>query len=114
MGLPPTSGFVAKWMLLSASFLTGQWVYGVVIVLGGLLAFGYVFRVLATMMTAPEDEEGGPGVLHVQLPKWISVVVLMLALSTVVLTFVSAVPLRWLEVGAPDTLPVFAQMGGTE
>ena len=47
MGLPPSGGFVAKAMLLTASVSEGQWWWAVVIMIGGLLAAGYMFRVLA-------------------------------------------------------------------
>ncbi|MGI9325907.1 MAG: complex I subunit 5 family protein [Pseudomonadales bacterium] len=45
MGLPPSGGFIAKWMLLEAAMGSGQWWWAVVILLGGLLAGVYVFRV---------------------------------------------------------------------
>lgn len=46
MGLPPSGGFVAKWLLLGASLETGQWWWAIVLVVGGFLAAAYVFRVL--------------------------------------------------------------------
>ncbi|HEX5079661.1 MAG TPA: proton-conducting transporter membrane subunit, partial [Geminicoccaceae bacterium] len=46
MGLPPSGGFMAKWLLLRASIDAGQWWWGLVVVAGGLLTGGYVFRVL--------------------------------------------------------------------
>jgi formate hydrogenlyase subunit 3/multisubunit Na+/H+ antiporter MnhD subunit len=55
MGLPPSGGFVAKWLLLSAAIEGGQWWWGLVIVAGGLLAGGYVFRVLGPALAATED-----------------------------------------------------------
>lgn len=47
MGLPPSGGFLAKWWLLLAAVQSGQWVWCAVILAGGLLAGGYVFRVVA-------------------------------------------------------------------
>src|SRR6516162_1233765 len=47
MGLPPSGGFVAKAMLLTAAVAEGQWWWALVILAGGLLAGGYVFLVLA-------------------------------------------------------------------
>lgn len=46
MGLPPSSGFIAKWLLISGAVAAGQWYWVVVIIAGGLLAAGYVFKVL--------------------------------------------------------------------
>lgn len=60
MGLPPSGGFSAKWLLLQAAFASGQWVWAVVIVLGGLLAAGYLFRVLRRcFQDCPHDEAAG-------------------------------------------------------
>ena len=55
MGVPPSGGFVAKWMLLSATVMEGQWWWAVIMLVGGLLAGGYVFMVLgkALSMNAP-------------------------------------------------------------
>jgi formate hydrogenlyase subunit 3/multisubunit Na+/H+ antiporter MnhD subunit len=47
MGLPPSGGFAAKWLLLNATIETGQWWWALVILGGGLLTGGYLFRVLA-------------------------------------------------------------------
>jgi multicomponent Na+:H+ antiporter subunit D len=46
MGMPPSGGFVAKWLLLQAAFETDQWWFAIVVSTGGLLAAAYVFRVL--------------------------------------------------------------------
>jgi formate hydrogenlyase subunit 3/multisubunit Na+/H+ antiporter MnhD subunit len=47
MGVPPSGGFTAKWLLLTAAIETGQWWWALTIVGGGLLTGGYVYRVLA-------------------------------------------------------------------
>jgi multicomponent Na+:H+ antiporter subunit D len=52
MGLPPSGGFVAKWLLLKASVEAGQWVWAAVMLAGGLLAGGYVYRVLAPSLAS--------------------------------------------------------------
>lgn len=46
MGLPPSGGFSAKWLLMSSAMLSGQWGWVAVMILGGLLAAAYVFKVL--------------------------------------------------------------------
>jgi formate hydrogenlyase subunit 3/multisubunit Na+/H+ antiporter MnhD subunit len=50
VGLPPSGGFAAKWLLLSAAVATGQWWWAVVLVLGGLFTGGYVMLVLIRAM----------------------------------------------------------------
>ncbi len=49
IGLPPSGGFLAKWLLLSAAVTTGQWWWALVIVGGGLLTGTYVLIVLMRM-----------------------------------------------------------------
>jgi formate hydrogenlyase subunit 3/multisubunit Na+/H+ antiporter MnhD subunit len=54
IGLPPSGGFVAKWLLLSTALATWQWWWAAVIAVGGLLTAGYVFIVLARAFTTPD------------------------------------------------------------
>ncbi|HSM20628.1 MAG TPA: proton-conducting transporter membrane subunit, partial [Rubrivivax sp.] len=53
MGLPPSGGFLAKWLLLEAAWATGGWGWIAVVLAGSLLAAGYVFRVLAAVFGDP-------------------------------------------------------------
>ncbi|HEX7836596.1 MAG TPA: proton-conducting transporter membrane subunit, partial [Kofleriaceae bacterium] len=46
MGMPPSGGFVGKWLLVRAAIETGRWWSAAVMLIGGLLAAGYVFRFL--------------------------------------------------------------------
>jgi len=46
MGLPPSGGFIGKWLLVQAALEQGAWWWALVVIVGGLLAAGYVFRVL--------------------------------------------------------------------
>lgn len=55
MGLPPSGGFLAKWLLIDAALTQGQWGWAVLVIVGGLLAAGYVFRVLRqAFLLAPQ------------------------------------------------------------
>ncbi len=51
IGLPPSGTFFAKWILIQAAIASGQWWWVPVIMLGTLLALGYVFRLLARAFT---------------------------------------------------------------
>lgn len=55
MGPPPSSGFLAKWLIIEAALVHGYWIIAVVVLAGGLLAAVYVFRVLrqAFLLTPP-------------------------------------------------------------
>lgn len=46
MGLPPSAGFLAKWLLLDSALAGGQWGFIIVMIVGGLLTAAYVFKVL--------------------------------------------------------------------
>jgi formate hydrogenlyase subunit 3/multisubunit Na+/H+ antiporter MnhD subunit len=58
MGLPPSSGFLAKWLIIEAALAQGYWMIACVVLAGGLLAAVYVFRVLrqAFMLAPPHGE----------------------------------------------------------
>jgi multicomponent Na+:H+ antiporter subunit D len=56
MGLPPSGGFVAKWLLMKASIEAGQWLWAVVMAVGGLLAGGYLYRVLAPALSGESPQ----------------------------------------------------------
>ncbi|QJQ94868.1 MULTISPECIES: complex I subunit 5 family protein [Halomonadaceae] len=58
MGLPPSGGFVAKYMLLQAAMISGQWQWALVVALGSLLSAAYVFRVFRYCFLEAESQEG--------------------------------------------------------
>jgi NADH:ubiquinone oxidoreductase subunit 2 (subunit N) len=96
MGLPPSGGFVAKWLLLRAALESGQWWWGVVILGGGLLAAGYVFLVLRRAFASmPID------VAFTRIPYGLELTALTLALIALLLGLVATTPLALLEIGAP-------------
>ena len=98
MGLPPSGGFVAKAMLLSAAVSEGQWWWAVVVLTGGLLAAGYVFLVLARSLADPVE----PLRLSATISPGRQAIVLLLALCAVLLGFVPLRPLELLQIGRPD------------
>jgi formate hydrogenlyase subunit 3/multisubunit Na+/H+ antiporter MnhD subunit len=97
MGLPPSGGFVAKAMLLTAAVGEGQWWWAVVILVGGLLAAGYVFRVLAPALAAADE----PLTLISPVSRSRQAVVLALAICALLLGLVPLRPAQLLEVGRP-------------
>lgn len=56
LGLPPSGGFVSKWLYVTASLNSGAWWWALVVLAGGLLAAIYVFRVVAIFMRAPDPD----------------------------------------------------------
>lgn len=94
MGLPPSGGFVAKLLLLTAAVSSGIWWIVAVILTGGILAAFYVFRVLGVAFT-----EGAGTFASVALYR--QLVVLALALCAVALGFVPLQPFALLAIGRP-------------
>lgn len=89
-GLPPSGGFVGKWMLLQAALAQGQWFWAAVMIVGGLLTATYVFRVLGFAFTkSPHEHE------RHDVPATMEWTALLLALGAVALGFVApwALPL---------------------
>ncbi|MBE0488676.1 MAG: NADH-ubiquinone oxidoreductase [Halomonas sp.] len=94
MGLPPSAGFTAKWLLMQASLQSGQWLWVVVLVLGTLLTAAYVFRVLRCSFV-----EEAPRHDFQTLPRGMDLVPLLLALAAVGLGLVAEWPLSLLRQG---------------
>ncbi|TWX52172.1 complex I subunit 5 family protein [Colwellia hornerae] len=56
IGLPPSGGFIAKWLLLNNAVEAQQWWWVLTLFIGGLLASAYLFRVLNLAFTTPTQE----------------------------------------------------------
>lgn len=92
MGMPPSGGFAAKWLLLQASLATGQWWWAAVMLLGSLLATAYVFKVFAASYL---ERAGHEAFRH---PPWMQEMIpLLLALAALGLGLVVGTPLESLE-----------------
>lgn len=83
MGLPPSGGFTAKWLLLRAGVETGQWWWAGVVATGGLFTGAYLFRVTAQALAPPRS----PGTTFAHVAPYREVAVLALALVSVALGF---------------------------
>jgi len=77
MGLPPSGGFAAKWLLLQASMASGQWWWILVLIGGGLLSAAYVFRIYKASFLEREEKD------HFYHPyRGLEVVAMLLALAS--------------------------------
>jgi formate hydrogenlyase subunit 3/multisubunit Na+/H+ antiporter MnhD subunit len=94
MGLPPAGGFVAKVMLLNAAVESDDWWIAATILAGGLLAAGYVFRVVGRALAAPV---AGAPCVSAEGPR--ALAVLVLALIAVLLGFLPLQPFAYLGIG---------------
>lgn len=93
MGLPPSGGFTAKWLMLHAALASGQWWWAAVLLGGGLLAAVYVFRILLPAFRQP----GRQPLDFSPVPLGAEVLVLALAAGSLVLGLAAAAPLRLLQ-----------------
>jgi multicomponent Na+:H+ antiporter subunit D len=96
IGLPPTGGFVAKWLMVEASLQSGQWWWAATMLLGSLLAAAYVFKVVGhafTKVEAPHVSQSVPAIMG-----WTA---LILAAASILLGLIAPWPLAWLEIGDP-------------
>jgi formate hydrogenlyase subunit 3/multisubunit Na+/H+ antiporter MnhD subunit len=95
MGLPPSGGFLAKWLLIDAALAQGAWALAAVVIAGGLLAAVYVFRVLRqAFLDAPEAE---PAHATPRVMEWTA---FALAAASVLLGLRGMELLRLLSVGS--------------
>jgi len=98
MGLPPSGGFVAKALLLTAAVEAGQWWWALVVLAGGLLAGGYIFLVLARALADPAE----PLRLLTGVSRARQGLVMAIALCALLLGFVPLRPLEFLQIGRPE------------
>lgn len=96
MGLPPSGGFIGKWLLLEAALVQGRWDIVTVLILGGLLAAAYIFKVLGHVFTqAPAPHE--PGAVPASM-EWTA---LLLACGAILLSFTVPIIFPLLAIGLP-------------
>ena len=96
IGLPPSGGFIAKWLYLNAALASGQWWWSVLIILGGLLATAYIFRFFSRAFSySPEVVEGRP------VPKIMEWTAFGLALGALILGLTAPAVTKLLNAGKP-------------
>jgi len=98
MGLPPSGGFMAKWLLLRAAIDGGQWWWALVILAGGMFTGGYVFRVVARALAST----GEPPTLRSPVPRHLEALVLALALLSVAIGLLPFASFGLLQIGRPS------------
>ncbi|WP_249978605.1 complex I subunit 5 family protein [Vreelandella olivaria] len=94
MGLPPSAGFTAKWLLLQAMVMTQQWVAVAALLVGTLLTAAYVFRVFRYSF-----DEQAPRHHYQPLAPGMDLIALCLALAAFGLGLLAHLPLSLLHGG---------------
>ncbi|MBN9449622.1 MAG: NADH-quinone oxidoreductase subunit J [Bosea sp.] len=95
MGIPPSGGFIAKCLLLTAAVINGHPWLAATILAGGLLAGGYVFRVINTALASPAT----PLAVQRPIPRRLEMTALALAVAAVLLGFIPLEPFGLLQIG---------------
>ena len=90
MGLPPSGGFIGKWLLLEAALHRDGGILVAVIILGGVLAAAYVFKVWGSLHQAAVTHEPRA------VPSSMEWAALLLASGRVLLGFLAVRCWRWL------------------
>ena len=94
MGLPPSGGFTAKWLLLQAAWQAGQWWWALVVLVGGLLSALYIFKVFGACYV---DRASGEDFHYPS--RWLDLWPMGLALIALGLGLVAGFPLNWMGPG---------------
>ncbi len=100
IGLPPSAGFLGKWLLLTSALEVGQWLWGVILVIGGLFTAAYLLRPLM-LSFAREDALPVARSAPTQIIHWMP---LFLAMLSVGLGLCGEILLELLDQGAPFEL----------
>jgi multicomponent Na+:H+ antiporter subunit D len=95
IGLPPSGGFTAKYLMLTAAFASGQAVWGVVLVGGGVLAAAYLYRPLGMIFARDDSAAFNP------VPRTLQLAPLLLALAAILLGVASQPLFGLLQIGRP-------------
>lgn len=96
MGLPPSAGFTAKWMLLEAMIITQQWWAVAALLIGTLLTAAYVFR-----MFRYSFDETAPHHHYQPLAPGMDLIAMLLALTAFALGLLAHFPLELMHGGSP-------------
>ena len=79
-GVPPLSGFAGKWLIYNAILEKGWYLQGIVVIIGGLIAFLYCFRLIYTVFLGQLKDNH----IHVKeapiailIPQYIMIIALM-------------------------------------
>ena len=94
VGLPPSGGFTAKYLMMTTAFASGQAGWGLVLLGGGLLAGAYLYRPMAALF-ARETPEFTP------VPRALQAVPLVLALLAVAMGLLSDGIYGFVQIGRP-------------
>ncbi len=96
IGLPPSGGFLGKWLLLGVAMESERWWAAILLVMGGLLASVYIFRVLMLVFSGKAPSDAVSFQAPPPIMEWAA---LGMALAAIALGLASELPLALIERG---------------
>ncbi|MCC5806528.1 MAG: hypothetical protein JJU00_09400 [Opitutales bacterium] len=109
IGLPPSGGFVAKWMLLKAAFDSGQWWWAPMVLWGSFLTAGYVFMILRVAFAPARGKRDKP--LR-RVPRVLEVAALILGIGAIAIGFRAEEILTLIDIESPFADVIDPEEGG--
>ena len=103
MGIPPGAGFLPKWMLMTAALQEGRIIPIMVLMAGGLLAVGYLFRIFRRLLVADDVA------LDHAPPRTMEIAALVLGILSVIAGLSSLPILSLLSIGAPEGMNAYLE-----
>src|SRR5690606_6711883 len=100
IGLPPSGGFLAKWLLLTSAIRFGYWPYAGVILAGRLLASMYIFRVLWHAFLTEDETTRDPPIVA-RMPRSMPLATLFLAILIVAIGVRATELFALIGIGSP-------------
>ncbi len=85
IGIPPTNGFVSKWLLGIGAIKTGVMFYAIILLLGALLTASYLLPIIISAFFTKPTDKGIREAESLEPPKLMLVPIMILTAMTVVL-----------------------------
>lgn len=106
VALPPSAGFLAKWLMLETALTHDAWLIALVILAGGLLAAAYIVRVLSRLFFDPNGQSETPASQQevIIIPRSMKYSALALAVCAILVGFGGVYLIEILTLGTPWVL----------
>lgn len=103
VALPPSAGFLAKWLMLETALTHDAWLIAAVILAGGLLAAIYIVRVLSRLFFDPHGQSEIPADQQemIVIPRTMKFSALALGISAIFIGFGGVYLIEILTLGTP-------------
>ena len=76
IGLPGTTGFVSKWVLVTAVIDKGSWWLAIPVLAGSLASASYIWRIVETLWAKPAHLEFGTQSVKIHFVEWFPLVIM--------------------------------------